>query len=274
MISGPSNGSGEQVSLNMSRRNLAAGCAALVSAMAVPKSAKANCLLGIICIGGGGGGSQCFVRGTRILTPAGEVAVEKLVAGDLVVTASGTAKPIKWIGHRALSGDEVLVSGGEQLPIKIQRFALSDTLPQRDLFVSRGHALLIDGVLVPAGDLVNGRTITQCAPLEIGTLEYYHIELDRHDAVIAEGTLCETLFVHDVRTLTFDNKDERMALEVAALAVVPQVEYAENVGLRGLRSELSSRLRSALAPIVDRRTRFDRIRDRIEDRAQNWPQVA
>ncbi len=44
----------------------------------------------------------CYCTGTLIRTARGDVAVEDLAAGDLVVTASGAHRPIRWIGHQQL----------------------------------------------------------------------------------------------------------------------------------------------------------------------------
>jgi hypothetical protein len=42
--------------------------------------------------------SDCFCAGTRIATPEGYVPVERLAAGDTVMTATGAAQRIVWIG--------------------------------------------------------------------------------------------------------------------------------------------------------------------------------
>lgn len=212
-------------------------------------------------------GTQCFVRGTRILTPEGEVEIEWLQPGDLVTTAAGTAKPIRWIGHRSIAVED-LRDMVECLPVKVQRFALSESGPHRDLYLSAGHSIYIDGVLVPVGHLVNDRTITRCGAPEVGALEYYHIELDNHDVIVAEGAPCESLLAQSADDmLMFDNHRQSADLAAATSGV-------EKVGFNGRKSEIKSRIRSALSPIVDRRTRFDKIRDRLEERALKWPRAA
>jgi hypothetical protein len=44
----------------------------------------------------------CFLAGTLIATPTGEVPVECLNIGDLVLTADGRAVPVKWIGRQTI----------------------------------------------------------------------------------------------------------------------------------------------------------------------------
>src|SRR5216684_4664074 len=67
------------------------------------------------------------------------------------------------------------------------------------------HALHIDGVLVPAGLLVNGATINQVE--RIGRLEYFHIELDTHEVILAEGAPAESFVDCDNRGM-FQNGEE------------------------------------------------------------------
>jgi Hint domain len=145
--------------------------------------------------------APCYCAGTLILTDRGEVAVEDLAIGDKVVTVSGAAQAIRWIGRRAYDGR--FIAGNRQvLPIRIAPGAIADGVPARDLWVSPGHAMYIDGLLVQAEYLVNGMTIAQAETVE--AVKYFHIELDEHDVVFAEGAPAET-FVDCDNRLMFGN---------------------------------------------------------------------
>ena len=50
-------------------------------------------------VGTGAQHAACFTAGTMIATPSGEVAVEALQAGDLVLTESGASAPVRWVGR-------------------------------------------------------------------------------------------------------------------------------------------------------------------------------
>ena len=133
-------------------------------------------------------GLVCFARGTRIATPAGQVAVETLKPGGLVTTWSGAARPIVWIGTGA-----VLATRGQRTaatPIVLRKGALADNVPSYDLRVTKGHAFLVDGVLIPAEFLVNHRSIVWDDRAQDVTL--YHIELETHDILIANGAPAES----------------------------------------------------------------------------------
>ena len=149
----------------------------------------------------------CFCAGTAILTTRGEVAVEALAVGDRVVTVSGKAKRICWIGRRSYTGRFVL--GRPHLaPVVIRAGALGAGLPRRDLLVSPLHAMFIAGVLVPAGCLVNGTTIVRQRGGQ--AVDYVHVELRRHDVILAEGAPSET-FLDDGSRGMFQNAAEFVA---------------------------------------------------------------
>jgi len=136
----------------------------------------------------------CFLRGTRILTDRGEVAVETLATGDRVATRFGGLRPIRWIGHQRFDGR---FAGPDQQPIRIHAGALGEGLPHTDLFVSPGHAMLVglgggEDVLAHAAALVNDITITRAQVA--GEIAYFHLDLGPHDCVLANGTWAETYF--------------------------------------------------------------------------------
>ena len=133
----------------------------------------------------------CYGSGTRILTDRGEIEVQDLAVGDLVVTASGERRPIRWLGSRTLDCN-AHPDARAVWPIRIAAHAFADNQPSRDLFVSPAHALRVsidDDVLVPACRLINGSTIARC-PAE--TVTYWHVELDSHDLLLADGLPAES----------------------------------------------------------------------------------
>ena len=151
---------------------------------------------------------ECFLAGTRIATPDGERPVETLEIGDIILAADGSTRAIRWIGRQSVVS--VFANPLRSYPIRIAAGALGDGLPKRDLFLSPDHALLVDGVLVQAGALVNNTSITRVMqPGERFT--YYHIETEDHALILAEGAPVET-FVDNVSRRTFDNYAEYEAL--------------------------------------------------------------
>ena len=130
----------------------------------------------------------CFVAGTRIATPTGEVPVEKLAAGDRVTTLSGAVRPITWIGK-----GRVLATRGQRsaaTPVIVRKGALGKNVPHCDLHVTKGHALYLNDVLIPVEFLVNHRTVYWDDRAQ--EVSIYHIELETHDVLLANGAPAES----------------------------------------------------------------------------------
>lgn len=138
----------------------------------------------------------CFLAGTRIETAKGEVAVEDLRPGMRVWTVSGVLAPIVWIGQRRIDCRRHLRPELVQ-PVRILAGAFAPGIPRRDLRLSPDHAIAIAAgpgaaqrhLLVPVKCLLNGATIIQ---EEAARAWYFHVELPRHDLVLAEGLMVES----------------------------------------------------------------------------------
>lgn len=133
----------------------------------------------------------CFVAGTLIRTPDGEVAVETLEPGDLVVTRDEGPRPVRWVGSRTVAAE------GDHAPIHISAGTFGD---HRDLMLSPQHRVLLrdalaellfgeDEVLVAARDLLNDRSVTRRSG---GPVTYVHLMFDRHQVICSEGLETES----------------------------------------------------------------------------------
>ena len=131
----------------------------------------------------------CFAAGTSLDTPGGPVAVEALRAGDLVLTATGLPRAVRWIGRRLLDLRRHPDPAAVQ-PVRILADALAPGVPRRDVLLSPDHALLIGGVLIAVRLLMNGATIRREATAR--SITYFHVELDSHDVLLAEGMAAES----------------------------------------------------------------------------------
>jgi hypothetical protein len=141
----------------------------------------------------------CYARGTTIRTERGDVAVEELKIGDLAVTAAGALRPIVWLGHRTMSCRNYF-KPKLAYPVRVKAGAFGDGLPERDLYVSYGHAVFFDGALIPVSALLNGSTV---ASVEMDEVQYWHVELESHDLLIANGLPAESYIDAENRQFFF-----------------------------------------------------------------------
>jgi hypothetical protein len=130
----------------------------------------------------------CYAAGTRIATTRGEVAVEALTLDDQVLTAESGPSAIRWIGHRSI--DLARHATPERVqPIRVRAGTFGEGLPRRDLVLSPDHAVFVEDVLIPIKHLVNGHSITR---LSMQSVTYFHVELARHEIILAEGLPAES----------------------------------------------------------------------------------
>lgn len=133
----------------------------------------------------------CFVAGTLIRTPDGEVPVEDLTPGALVTTLDHGPQPLRWIGRRRVEAK------GDLAPIRIKagHFGAHDDLkvsPQHRILLRDGMAELLFGareVLVAAKDLVNDGSVRR---VEGGMVTYFHLLFDEHEVIFSNGLASES----------------------------------------------------------------------------------
>jgi len=153
----------------------------------------------------------CYAAGTRIMTPTGGCMVEDLRPGDSVLTVAGDefiARPVKWLGRRRIDIAAHPLPRNVA-PVRIREGAFADSVPHRDLLVSPDHGIFVGGMLIAARQLINGTTIAQ--DLDATSVEYFHVELDRHAILLAEGLAAESYLDTDNRGF-FANSGEPMIL--------------------------------------------------------------
>jgi hypothetical protein len=185
----------------------------------------------------------CLLAGTLIATPGGERAVEDLRPGDPVLTPEGEEVEIRWIGRQSAIA---MLAGPEAVPVLVRAGALADGIPMQDLCVSPDHAILVDGVLANARALINGITILPM-PQPPAQIDYYHLELDRHRLILANGASVES-FVDDVSRSTFDNVDDWYARGLAPLSGVA-LPYVKAKSARQLPGATAGRLADRAATL-------------------------
>jgi hypothetical protein len=189
----------------------------------------------------------CFMAGTAIATPDGEVPVETLKIGDLVTLADGGVMPMTWLGKQTVSTR--FAEPMRVLPIRIKADALGDGTPRRDLLASPEHAFMIDGILVQAGALVNGVSILRESDVpEVFT--YYHVELADHSLILAENVAAET-FVNHIERTAFDNWAEYEALYGDARDIV-EMPHPRAKSNRQVPPAISNRLMDRAVAIYGR----------------------
>ena len=152
----------------------------------------------------------CFTAGTLIDTDEGPIAVEHLTSDMRLTTKDNGFQPVRAVVSRVVPGQCRFA------PIVISKGALGNN---RELVVSPAHRMMISGwrtelmfgcaeMLASAKSLTNGDTIYS---RPVDEVEYFHILLDRHEIIFAEGSETESYFL-DSESLIDDAALELMAL--------------------------------------------------------------
>jgi Ca2+-binding RTX toxin-like protein len=141
----------------------------------------------------------CFTPGTAIATPKGEVDAQDLKVGDKVFTRDNGVQEIRWVGQKDLTHFDFDAQSA-LAPVLIQKGALGNGLPERDMMVSPQHRILLTSdramlyfeereVLSPAIHLVGMPGVSRVRPAQTS---YLHFLCDNHEVVLSNGAWTET----------------------------------------------------------------------------------
>lgn len=154
--------------------------------------------------------TACYAEGTRLATPFGARTIETIRPGELLCTADGGRARVVWTGRRRLE-PIFHPRPWDVSPIRVRHDAFGPGLPARDLVLSPDHAVFVEGVLIPVRYLCNGATVVQEAWPEV---TYWHIELERHAVVLAEGLPAES-YLDTGNRAAFEDAGSSMVLHPA-----------------------------------------------------------
>ena len=142
-------------------------------------------------------GIPCFTAGTMILTPKGEVPVENLRVGDIVVTRDNGPQPIVWCGSRHLSSDE-LDASPDLRPIRLDASILGG---DRGLLVSPQHGVFTkteerggSDALVRAKHLARLKGGKVRVAQGVKKVTYVHLMFEKHQIIYGNGIASESFY--------------------------------------------------------------------------------
>ena len=209
---------------------------------------------------------SCFLKGTKISTPSGDRLVQDLQIGDKVQTLAGR-KTIKWIGYNKFTKEKGRAWHDNVMPIRVARFAIDDRTPDRDLYLSPLHCIFFNEALIPVMYLINEASIAQGTPSDMSAIEYYHIDLDAHEVIYAEGALVESFFDDGSNRENFSNfvQYERLYGGERQSKMTP---FAPILRYCGRRQELKGLVRSLISNVVDVRDPIQIAYDQLAKRAE------
>jgi len=181
----------------------------------------------------------CFLEGAQIATPNAEVPVETLKIGDMVTTADGRAVRVKWVGVQSVANS--VLNADTRAPVIVTKGALGESAPHTDLYVSGDHGLIIDGLVINAGALVNNSTIRYVPMADLPPVfTYYHVETEDHDVILANGVPAETFIDYAGRT-RFNNYQEYVDL-YGTERIIPEMDRPRISSRRQVPEAIKARL--------------------------------
>jgi Hint domain len=152
------------------------------------------------------------------------------------------------------------------MPVRVAQFAIDDHTPHRDLYLSPGHYIFFNQVLIPVQYLINEISIAQRMPSEMSAIEYYHIDLGTHEVIYAEGASVDSYFDDGSNREGFSNFVQYERL-YGVERQSKMTAFAPMLGYDNGRQAMKGLVRSLISNVVDVRDPIQIAYDQIAKRA-------
>lgn len=139
----------------------------------------------------------CFMKGTEILTLKGEMLVENLKIGDIIITGENKQVPIVNIIKTVLK-----TKHEKYYPVEIPRHYFDINVPNKNTYLTKYHAIKIkNGWIKPEYNMDFFKHT------KVENLEYYHIVLPNFltDTLMANNMECESWMDEKIYRVIFEN---------------------------------------------------------------------
>jgi hypothetical protein len=127
------------------------------------------------------------------------------------------------------------------------------------------HCIFFNEALFPVMYLINEASIAQGMPSDMSAIEYYHIELDTHEVIYAEGALVESFDGSNRENFSNFVQYERLYGAEHESKMTP---FAPVLRYHGRRQELKGLVRSLMSNVVDVRDPIQIAYDQLAKRAE------
>lgn len=140
----------------------------------------------------------CYLSGTLIATPDGEVPVETLRIGDMVITRDHGPQPLAWVSATHVTMADLDLAPNKR-PVRVAAGCLGNGLPRHDVDISPQHRIMVTDA---EGDeyLISARHLLMCGAPGISLrplgqeFTLHHIACEDHEILSAEGAPMESFF--------------------------------------------------------------------------------
>ena len=146
--------------------------------------------------GSGSGTAPCFCPGTLIKTPTGNVPIELLKDGDVILTNNNKVVPIKIYSFSVKNTTKL------NAPYCIPKNSIGNNYPTSDLYISPEHAIVLSDKLFTFAHMLS-QTNPKIKQVNVGKKQtYYHIETPDY--------LNDVIYANDLPVETYANKQIKL----------------------------------------------------------------